>query len=87
MESNGLMERDPNGVAAAFVVLITAVAAVFGATVDSTVADAIAVAVAAVLNLGAVFAARRKAWAPDTVRALTPATVGAAGELPAVPPR
>lgn len=80
------MERDPNGVAAALVVLITAVGGALGVTVDVDNAETYAVAAAGVLNVVAVLFARSKAWAPDTVRALTPSTVGEAGELPAPPP-
>lgn len=73
-------EKDPTGVAAAVSVVVMAVAAVFNAQVDDDTASNIGVAVAAIITLGSILAARRKAWAPDTVRAVN------GGVLPEVPP-
>lgn len=81
-----MLDKDPNGVAAAVVVIVTAVAAAFHVTVDDEAVQGWAVIVAGVLDLAAVIAARLKAWAPDTVAALNPNTVGVTGELPDPPP-
>jgi len=79
------MEKDPNGVAAAIVVIVTAIAAVFGVSVDSEAVQVSAGVAAGALNLIAVLLARRKAWAPDTVRALPADFKTDASGMPPVP--
>ncbi len=78
-------EKDPNGVAAAIVIIVTAVAGVFGIAVDDATVSTVGLGIAGVLDLLAVLLARRKTWAPDTVRQLNPQTVEAKGVLPEVP--
>ena len=82
-----VLERDPNGVAAAVVVVVTAAAAALHVTVDDAAVQMWATVAAGVVDLVAVVVARLKAWAPDTVRALNANNVGKIGELPSVPPR
>lgn len=79
------MDKDPNGLAAAVTTLVIASAAIFSWAVDDETAQSIGQGVAGVVALGAIIAARRKAWAPDAVAALDPTTVGDAGELPEAP--
>ena len=80
-----MVNKDPNGVAAAVAVIVMAIAGAFNLGVDDETAGGIGAGVAALISVASIIWARTKAWAPDTVAALDPTTVGDAGELPEVP--
>jgi len=79
-----MTEKDPTGLAGAVAVIVMALAGIFDWQVDSDTASNIGTAAASLVSLAALFWARRHAWSPASVRALTPETVGAAGELPTI---
>lgn len=81
------MDKDPTGVAAAVAVIVMSLAALFNWQIDDGTAGQIGMVAAGIITLGGILAARRKAWAPDTVAALGPDTVGPPGVLPEPPPR
>lgn len=83
--SSSPLESDPNGLAALVLLVVGAAVAAFHLAVSSSEARSIADGIGALITLAGILVARVKAWAPNTVRALTPANVGPAGELPAVP--
>jgi hypothetical protein len=80
-----MIEKDPNGVAAAVSVLVFVIAGAVGVTVDEGTVDAAAGLVAALVSAASIVVARMKAWAPDTVAALRPDDISAEPVLPAVP--
>ena len=76
------MARDPNGIAAAVVLVVAAVAAVFHLTPAPADVRTVADGVAALVALASILAARRVAWSPATVAALTPADIPPGDTLP-----
>jgi len=80
------VNRDPNGVAGAVAIIVTVLAGLFDMQVDDDQAANIGKGLAAAISVAGIFLARRKTWAPDTVAALGPDTVGEPGVLP-VPPK
>lgn len=71
---------DPNGLAASLVPVVTIVALLVGSELE---AELVAAAVAGAIDTALILAARLRTWAPASVAALTPETVGPAGSLPA----
>lgn len=76
------MQRDPNGIAAAVVLLVGIVAGVLHLTPAPVDVQTAADGIAALIMFGSIIAARRVTWAPATVAALTPADIPAGNTLP-----
>jgi len=80
-----MLNKDPNGLTAAVIVVIAGVATILGVTIDADDAATYAGLATGALSVVGVLIARRKTWAPDTVAALGPDTVGEPGVLPDTP--